>query len=327
MKKILITHNDLDGVTPIILFKLAFPQYEQEVHSINYSQIEDTFNNLKVDKETEVYIVDISYKNVLYFNHVKELRRKCKAVYWFDHHEIEEELPDFTYHSGKFIYKFDVTRCGTKIFYEDYLMGKETPNSLVFYNYLVQVVDDWDRHQLKMPESAKLNTLLKVIGRDLFVQKFLRSTAVGFTEKEDYVIEVEKDRQKRYFENLTFYPDKGVDTFSYSNAFNPEAFNLNSSSCTRSFVAIENTFVFADSLIATEIFEYFTEQFPSRDVLTVIDLNRKKACLRSVRENVFLIAKKFGGGGHPNAAGFDLPPSLIKEFNKFVLISDGNEGY
>lgn len=280
--RILITDNDMDGVTPIILFKLAFYGGKSEVHSIDRTKAIDIINSLNVDVDTEVYIVDISYSEDLFYGAVRELIRKCKAVYWFDHHKIKDTLPIFKYYAGTFVPIFDTSRCGTKIFF-DYLLSIGLSRRLGSYDTLVSVVDDWDRHMLKDPRSAKLNRLFKLIGKDKFVQKFLECYTVTFSNKEEYILEIEENRLRRYFENLTFYLEGN-----------------------------ESAFVFGDVIFATEISEYFREQFPAKDVLAVVDLNKGAISMRSRRASVLDIARKFGGGGHINAAGFNIPEEMSK---------------
>ena len=60
MKNLLITHNDLDGISPIILLNLSKEKFDYK--SIDISDVDKTFNDLfnsgDINKYDQIYIVE-----------------------------------------------------------------------------------------------------------------------------------------------------------------------------------------------------------------------------------------------------------------------------
>ena len=75
MKNLLITHNDLDGISPIILLKLTNQKFEY--HSIEISDIEKTFEELfknDITKYDQIYITDLTVPKSVYEELISDIK-------------------------------------------------------------------------------------------------------------------------------------------------------------------------------------------------------------------------------------------------------------
>ena len=133
--KYLISHNDLDGLGPVILalhLKLDFNKIIV-MHNINEIFDFHFFN------DDEIIITDLSLTK----EQIKELN--CKVII-FDHHTVNN--------AEGFI---DKNRCATKIFCEEYLKNNN-------YNNFINVIDKYDRYiedDRLFPFGYNMNILLQ----------------------------------------------------------------------------------------------------------------------------------------------------------------------
>lgn len=145
---ILVTHIDLDGVSCALLaiyFRLDFNNIVFEDN--DYETKEDSIERILA--YDNIIFTDLSPSEKLY----KYLISLGKKVWIYDHHKSSEWCKDLdhVFH--------DKERCGTKIFFDEYIKKEIGRYNIVVDRY-VDLVDIYDRYRTEDPsfkESLHLN--------------------------------------------------------------------------------------------------------------------------------------------------------------------------
>lgn len=185
----LITHRAcMDGSTCAIVFVAAGGKLDN-VHFTNpgHESVDEVVNDL-ADYEGLILIADVSISKMLATN----IRFASEYVFLLDHHKSAIPLVDFNWCE----IEVDNNRCGSRMLHDwllRYNLGSKT--KLNKYKELVDAVDDRDRWIHAIPESATLASLHKVIGQELFVERFIRNSSVRLSDNEQYVVELDNKRK------------------------------------------------------------------------------------------------------------------------------------
>lgn len=273
MSKVLITHSDFDGVVCAILFKTVFPKDKDGVYYLeNYDTVDNRIKKVLEENPEFIYITDISPQS----EEVTELLDQFSKVRLFDHHKTALHLNSYPCAT------VDTTKCGAYLFY-DYLFGSLRTEFITSWWKLVFHANDYDLWLHRDPHSAVLNSLLYAIGHERFIKRFLQNPSVELTEAEKYLLEIEKEKEKKYIQE-----------------------------------AVETAKVY--DLFAVTIAERYTSQIGQKlletypvDIAVIINAQKGTVSLRSKEADVSAIAKALGGGGHPKAAGFTLQKYLFHD--------------
>ncbi|MGA1846107.1 DHH family phosphoesterase [Deferribacter abyssi] len=258
-----ITHNDLDGAGCGIIVKKAL--HKTDTYYLNYDEVDEFLIKSYVNYDKIIITDVVPSKDVF------DLIRRERDVLLIDHHKT-------TLHFRK--YKgviHSMEKCATLLTYEWLINeGYEISN----YEDFVKLVNDYDIWILDDRRSLDLNMLFYLYGLERFVDRFLKKPSVDFEDKENFLLEIEKCRQKDYLirakDYITINKDKEGKKFGYLFA---EMYN-------------------------SELGHFLINEF-SLDYVIIINAQKKKISLRSRKDiDVSNIAKKNGGGGHKNAAGF-----------------------
>ena len=299
MKILIISHiADPDGVTPIILSKLVFKEFDY-ILSDNKDVNDNVKNNL--GKYDFIYVVDLNINEQLADFIEKNYKDKIMII---DHHLSCEYLNKYSFihvnASGK--------ESGTSLFYqyllEHYrndLLNKETTRLLVEH---VRTMDVYEFTKTSKEEASKIEMLFKIYGKDIFITKFYNVIVnnLELYSKEDlHLIELEKDRIKRYIEDKSFIEatidDKKVGI------------------------------VFAE-INVSELGNYLINKYDYLDYIILINMDKKISYRGNGKVNLSVIAKKYGGGGHIDAAGncisLDLKEKVIKKIFPNVIIKENS---
>lgn len=153
--KLMISHNDLDGHGAILLGMLLGNKKPELIYdkiiSENYGFEEKEDLWKEILKYDTVHMVDISVPKEKY----EELVKNCNITL-FDHHDSSEVLSSFpdTYH--------DQTRCGTKIYFEEYFLKELKRVPRVYYDFVerVNIYDTWQEESELWEEGCNLNRVL-----------------------------------------------------------------------------------------------------------------------------------------------------------------------
>lgn len=207
MNRILVSHIDLDGHSVITLARhfnetLKFDLIWARDYGFEENEIEFEF----LKKFKEVIIADLSIPQ----EKTQELRDAGVIVSHYDHHSKADWLASDEGSSH------DVNRCGTKIFWEDYIKPK-IGRFPVIINEFVELVDTYDLWKQESPlwERAKnLNNILTGLKDwdatdpieaalgfyELFEKKLLTMSEWTETRKEIEIVESAAKREEEVYQ-------------------------------------------------------------------------------------------------------------------------------
>lgn len=167
MSKVLITHNDFDGVTCAILFKVIHPNGTYYLE--NYDTVDNRIKQVLEERPDFLYITDISPQS----EGVIELLNQFGRVRLFDHHKTALHLNDYQWAT------VNTSKCGAYLFY-DYLTG--ISKRIVDWHELVECANDHDLWIRSNPHSATLNSLLYAVGQERFIRRFINFSIIELTD-------------------------------------------------------------------------------------------------------------------------------------------------
>ena len=294
----LFTHTDLDGVGCAVLAKLAFGD-DVDIEYCGYDNIDErvrTFINTLKNSDTHVdaiYITDISVSEVT--AGLMSIPMKYGAeVKLLDHHKTAEHLNKYDWAT---VSEYDSEQptcktCGTELFYKYLVSAGYLKASSRYFNFVwaVTMYDTWEWKELSDEYAQmvkELNDLLYILGRDEFIARCIRRRMV---KGDDSMITPSKDERlllDRRQAEIDAYIDKKdgelVESYLYGR---------------------DVGVVFADRFIS-ELGNTLAERHPEFAYIAIVDPGARKVSYRTIRDdiNVGSVAKLYGGGGHPKAAG------------------------
>ena len=290
MKRLIISHiADPDGVTPIILSKLVFEEIDY-ILSENKDVNDNVKNNL--DKYDFIYVVDLNISEELADFIEANYKEKIMIL---DHHLSCNNMNKYSFievnAEGK--------ESGTSLYYKyllnnynNNLLNRESTKMLVEH---VRTMDIYDFSKTSKEEAEKLEMIFKIYGKDRFIDKFYNVIIndLELYSKEDLnLVELEKERIKRYIEEKEFIE-----------------------------ISLDNKrvgVVFAERYIS-ELGNYLINKYDYVDYIVLINIDKKISYRGNGKVDLSVIAKKFGGGGHINAAGNCLPSGLKEKVIKEIF--------
>ena len=290
MKRLIISHiADPDGVTPIILSKLVFEEFDY-ILSENKDVNDNVKNNL--DKYDFIYVVDLNISEELADFIEENYKEKIMII---DHHLSCNNMNKYSFievnAEGK--------ESGTSLYYKyllnnynNNLLNRESTKMLVEH---VRTMDIYDFSKTSKEEAEKLEMIFKIYGKDKFIDKFYNVIIndLELYSKEDLnLVELEKERIQRYIEEKEFIE-----------------------------ISLDNKrvgVVFAERYIS-ELGNYLINKYDYLDYIVLINMDKKISYRGNGKVDLSVIAKKFGGGGHVNAAGNCLPSGLKEKVIKEIF--------
>lgn len=290
MKIKLFTHVDLDGIGCALLAKVAFENVDIEY--VNYNDVNEKIKNFIEDekyiKYDNIYITDISVneetaKDIDHINCNYKFSCCPNLIIILDHHKTAKWLTKYDWatiiDTNDSMSQEGYKECGTSLFYNE-LASKEFLKRTKYLNELVNLIRMYDTWEWKRRENedegrmAKdLNDILYITGRDEFIAKYLVIES-GFC-----IIPMHKELLRYKRQEIEYYINKKIEQVVMMDRV---------------------AFVIADSNIS-ELGSKICEL--DCDYCAIYTGNN--ISLRSIGEfDVSIIAKKYGGGGHKNAAGY-----------------------
>ena len=286
MKKIkLFTHTDLDGVGCAIVAIKVLGADCVDVEYVNYDNVNQKILGWLQNYDNKIYdtcyITDISVSEET----AKVLNNTDLNLCLLDHHATATELNKYGWCEVRSVDRFGVPTSGTDMLYEHFLAPAN--ESL---RQFVKAVRDYDTWQwVKTPDgefSKSLNDLLTIYGRDRFIRKALLTLSFNsfrrdfITEPDAQILQLEQEKIDR-------------------------------------MVAEKNKEIRANSLFGYKAGVVFAEEHiselgnklcclnPELDFIVLVNMAAKTISFRTIKD-IDLgkdIASRFGGGGHPKAAG------------------------
>lgn len=304
--KLLLTHVDPDGITPIILMNLINQEFEYKLFEATElsSFIIENLNNNYFDKYDEIYITDLGI--------TKECAEKIVSSNYkfklFDHHESHYYLNDYEFATVKEEVN-GFKECGTTLFF-NYLVKEYnnpilTKNSVLTFVELVRENDTWQFTEFE-EDAHNLSALFSFYGKDLYIENytdFLKNNNTFYFNKTELIILKSLNRQKQ--EYLEEMKDKVI--FKKIDGYN---------------VGI----VFAERH-RSNLGNYLARIYSDKvDFICIINL-AKHISLRGIKEDkpVNKFASIYGGGGHPLAAAMPCPDGLKEKIIDYIFgVKDEN---
>ncbi len=276
----IITHKNCpDGSAAAVIAKKIFPRIA--VFPSNHNYIDNQFEKaLKYLANGEkLFIVDICCSQSKLESALPVLLEKKIYIGIYEHHESNRWLETFKLPyglSGEII--FDEKRCGSKIFYDRYV-GEYS--ELKDFEEFITVNNDRDLWINQHPLSADIAKLHQILGDESYVSRFLENPKMEFTEKEQIILDYEKESERKKHEILL----KGMQVKERDN----EGFRYG---------------VVYGEADSSNLLNLAIKRF-DLEYAILVNLNTKKASIRSRgNKNCVTFAEKFGGGGHRCSAGF-----------------------
>lgn len=297
MKDLLITHTDLDGISPIVLMNLTERKFDFK--SIEINEVEETFNELFLNDLSvyeHIYITDLTIPENIY-----EKLKNYNNVLVFDHHETHLYATKYAFATVS-VSEFGHLTCGTELFY-NYLKGihKNLDTPLIKeYVDLVRQIDTWDFTNLVLAKD--LGSLPFIYGKKEFIKSITKrlkkdKTHFELTAFEKRYLKIKNEEETNFIEN------KNKQLVKYL---------IEGRKC---------GVVFASNCNKSELGNVLATNHPELDLIIIID-TAKAVSYRTARDDVRVndFATLFGGGGHQKASGsnFDdeMRDSIVKNYYK-----------
>ncbi|XQY93901.1 DHH family phosphoesterase [Metabacillus sp. HB246100] len=297
----LLTHNDLDGISCGILAKIAFKEdVEVQYHSVNsldyavekFLQIHSEGN---LDR-TKLYITDLSVhqENAKRLN---EYVKKGGQVILIDHHKSALHLNNYSWASVSVEEPNGGLASATSLFYEYLIKSKALESSKILDEYveLVRQYDTWEWDKNNNTQAKQLNDLLFLQSIEDFEESISNrihdQERFTFSDFEVKLLEMEENKRDRYIRKKK-----------------RETLQVN---ITDACVGV----VYAEAY-HSELGNELGKEYSHLDAIVILNMGNRKVSFRTIHEDIDVseIAATFGGGGHAKAAGCSLTKEAYKQF-------------
>lgn len=276
MSKMVIYHNNCyDGVTAAwVAYKALDPAFEGMNSDVEY--VPCNYSDSPPDvKDKEVYIIDFSFKRPI----LEEMRKQAESLVILDHHKTaKDDLEGFP---GAI---FDMNRSGAGIAWDYFFPSSPRPS-------LVNYVEDRDLWKFQLPNSKAYTAFIQSFDIDL--DTWINEVSQQFSTMGSDTLEAGK--------SLLRMQDKYVKQICANAELKRIGEHIGPYVQT--------------SILMSEVCDYLIKNYPGNYPFAFYSFKRKDGKtqygLRSRSDfDVSIIAKQFGGGGHKQAAGFELDKEL-----------------
>lgn len=293
--KIHITHTDLDAAGCHVVFQLTHGVADY-VYPVNHDRLSD-----RIMKAVQTIQASKDEKNVLWITDIapsvedlqilSKLREKCE-IFVCDHHKTSSHLGNVSWIN---FVKWDTTKCGAQLALEHAEDGGFTKSDRL--RYFIQAVNAYDLWLLDSPFrqlGEDLNHLFHFYGFSRFVAKATQNTTFHETAFTKEIVAVLRDKEQRIA--------KGV-----VNRATEDTIHVDREG--HSYLTILGSGGGSVSNIGAAVLA----NFPI-DYVLIVSAHGVVSLRSDGKVDVGAIAKRFGGGGHPGAAGFKLDTRKMFDF-------------
>lgn len=298
MKDLLITHVDLDGISPIILLNLAGRKFDYKTTEIR--EVTETFDELfKTDLSIyeNIYITDLTLTDEIY-KYINEHNIKVKV---FDHHETHLFANNYDYVNVKIDYN-GIQTCATEIFY-NYLKDIYPELNTPIIAHYVDLVRQIDTYKFESELPHHLDFLKETYGKTDYIKTMTRrlkkdKPLVTLTAFEKRFVKLKEEEKERYMQ-------KRETTM--------KVYKIEGRTC---------GVVFAERN-KSDLGNYLSNNHPELDLIILIDAS-SRISYRTSKDDVSVseFASIFGGGGHQKASGSkfddDDRDKIIKDYFNYT---------
>lgn len=305
-KIVLVTHNDLDGVGCQILLKRIFPEYDIKVINCNYDKVDSIVKKLIKSGEhyDRLLITDISVRDKEVIDMIDK-QTSFGTVALLDHHDTVEYLNQFKWATVKKVDETGKKVCGTSLLldYIEKVMHTDIWQNIRYFTELVRLWDTWDwvehKDEFEGMLPKKLNNLLHIYGIEKFSYVMANRLYFGCAEElldgtDELILSIKQEEINNY---------------------------INQKEATMKKVIVDDhrVGVIFGEMYISETGNELSNRHPELDYIAI--LNGNVVSLRTSKTNIHLgeIAKKYGGGGHQQAAGFSISYDKMDELLRFYF--------
>lgn len=296
-KAFIISDSDLDGAGAVTLAKILYPNIR--VSTPNRDLINETLiQAINSGKYETILMTDCSPTGQDTINAINEFVNAGNDFVLLDHHKTALELNKYSWSKVK-VETNNHKHCGTELLY---LYFKELGVDVSKYSEFVELVRsydtwDWFSNEDIMPE--KLNRLYYFLGLEKFILNMaykIYNDRPLFTKEDDIVLSTIDSLDNQYIEERKTM----FDTIDYEG--------------------LKVAVIFTDRCVS-KLGNIICRENPDIDFCCLVDLNRQKCSMRSVegKTDVSVIAKKYNGGGHSQASGFNLNDKAKQDLLKNIF--------
>lgn len=295
MKTLLITHTDLDGISPIILMNLTKIKFEYK--SIEISEIPNTFEELFQNGfkgYDKVYVTDLSLTEEIY----ERLINNKINVEVFDHHVTHDFANKYPFVTVK-VNENGVMTCGTELFYNHLKTLYPELDTPLIKDYVKQV-RELDTYNFTSDLPKGIDSIKDLLGRNEFIKSITKrlkgkKTSFELTSFEKRYIRLKSLEIERYIQK---------------KELKMKTYTIKEHKC---------GIVFAETN-KSELGNYLSSKHPELDLIAVIDAS-SRISYRTVRDDVHveLFAAMYGGGGHQKASGSFFSDEMREQIVKQIF--------
>lgn len=197
MKKYLITHTDLDGVSPIILLGLTNESFDYKCVDIkDLPNLMEELKTTDLSLYDEMYFTDLSLTEEMY----GDLLSLNKPIKVFDHHETHLFANKYEFATVKVDLNNRKT-CGTELFYE-YLKEKYPELNKDNIKTYVEYVRELDTFAFTSDIPKQIDMIKESMDRYDFIKSMIRrlkkDKPFNFTTFEKRYIKLRTEELDRY---------------------------------------------------------------------------------------------------------------------------------
>lgn len=311
MKVKLFSHTDLDGVGCVVVAKHAFSDLDFEM--LNYDEIDGRISQFieegKYNEYDLIFITDISVKEQV-AQKIDMVNSISHSWVLLDHHPTALGLNKYDWATVNPIQfsRYDEQEeksSGTSMLHQyliandmlDFSYVNERDLALDIFVEYVRQYDTWEWNtKYNHIEPKKLNDLYYIIGREEFIDRFSVDPNPTFTETEKLILELEQQRIDKYVES-------NEEKMVFKNVLGHGA-----------------GIVFADKY-HSELGNIISKNHPEIDMVVIVNPASSAMSFRTVKDNINLgeVAKHWGGGGHPMAAGAPISKEKMEKIMDIIF--------
>jgi oligoribonuclease NrnB/cAMP/cGMP phosphodiesterase (DHH superfamily) len=296
----LFTHAGcMDGSASAILFQHAGGDFKN-IHWVRAGGVDEYLVDCAVikDPNKQLLFVDIAPSS----NETAMFLQSRGNAFVIDHHASAVQ---FAGRPG-FIIDVKNAACGCENFRQWLVRGGMIEFNSAAWQRFTHVIDDHDRWQLKIPFSLELPRFFSFIGQQEFTSRFMNVPERFAVEKDDYWNSFEsdmmtilrKEQARRFHSVLKRFVVTDRDVKGAKKKF---------------------AYVISGEINCSELLNQYLTLHPDVDVAVQMNPDLNKVSLRSNdKVDIVEFVAPWGGGGHKNAGGQQLPDDLTRKVADLV---------
>lgn len=292
MKDLLISHiSDIDGVSPVILLKLAKVDFDyilkepREMDEYVKEFLEEDLNSYQ-----NIYMTDLALTEKFY-EAIKNSGYAHKFKI-FDHHKTHLFAKDYEN------VVIDIEECGTTLFY-NYLSKKYKFKGVVKdYVEHVKNLDLWLWVQKDDLMAKELGNIFDLYGRETYIEEMYQKLKKGkkfkWNKFENKILKIERDAVDRYLKKK-----------------NKELYKIEYDGYSIGVVFSER--------YRSELGNYLSDIHPELDLVVMINMSGGLSLRTEKDIDISLLAQKLNGGGHKKACGAPIKDEVKENILKDIF--------